>query len=203
MAFILGIGLGSAWIASPRRTGKAGEKILVLLLCETSAWVTLLVFNIERWVNIYLIARTGLGRTEVGYVYQLLLSTGISLVILGVPAACIGAILPLMIRAISAQGVPLGARVGALLTWNTLGAVVGTLLTGFVLMPLAGLRDAFGVLALVLGVVAMVVAGYRRWRLGVTATAGACGLPFARSFSGTRMVKRHELGSSSPAGSEV
>ncbi len=175
MAFILGIGLGSAWIASPRRTGKAGEKILVLLLCATSAWVTLLVFNIERWVDIYLIARTGLGRTEVGYVYQLLLSTGISLVILGVPAACIGAILPLMIRASICEGVPLGARVGALLTWNTLGAVVGTLLTGFVLMPLAGLRDAFGVLALVLGVVAMVVAGYRRWRLGVTATAGVCG----------------------------
>ena len=175
MAFILGIGLGSAWIASPHRTGQAGEKILVLLLCMAAVWVTLLVFNIERWVDVYRIARTGLGRTEVGYVYQLLLSTGISLVILGVPAACIGAVLPLMIRAVSAEGVPLGARVGTLLTWNTLGAVGGTLLTGFVLMPLAGLRDAFGVLALILGAAAMVVAGYRRWRLGVTTAAGVCG----------------------------
>ena len=101
-----------------------------------AAWVTLLVFNLERWVDFYRIARTGLGRTEVGYVYQLLLSTGIAMVILGVPAACIGAVLPLMMRAMAAAGGPLGAQVGSLLTWNTLGAVAGTLVTGFGLMPL-------------------------------------------------------------------
>ncbi|MGA3142633.1 MAG: fused MFS/spermidine synthase [Verrucomicrobiota bacterium] len=175
MAFILGIGLGSAWIASPRRSGKAGENILVLLLCVAAAWVTLLVFNIERWVDFYQIARTGLGHTEVGYVYQLLLSTGIALVILGVPAACVGAVLPLMIRAVSAEGLPLGARVGALLTWNTLGAVAGTLLTGFVLMPEVGLRNAFGVLALILGLAALIIAGHRRWRMGMLIPAVVCG----------------------------
>ena len=137
MAFILGIGLGSAWMASPRQTGRAGEKTVILLLCVAATWVTLLVFNLERWVDFYQIARTGLGRTEVGYVYQLLLSTGIAMVILGVPAACIGAVLPLMMRAAAAGGL-FGARVGVLLTWNTLGAVLGTLLTGFVLMPLCG-----------------------------------------------------------------
>jgi predicted membrane-bound spermidine synthase len=175
MAFILGIGLGSAWIASPKRTGRAGEKTVVLLLCAAAAWVTLLVFNIERWVDFYQIARTGLGRTEVGYFYQLLLSTGISLVILGVPAACIGAVLPLMMRAVSATGGPLGSQIGALLTWNTLGAVAGTLITGFVLMPFFGLRDAFGVLTLVLGLVALVIALRRHWRTGFIATIGASG----------------------------
>ncbi len=175
MAFILGIGLGSAWVASPRRAGKTGEKTVVLLLCVAAAWVTLLVFNLERWVDFYRIARTGLGRTEVGYEYQLLLSTGISLVILGIPAACIGAVLPLMMRAVSAVGVPLGARVGALLTWNTLGAVVGTLITGFGLMPWLGLRDSFGTLALILGLVALMIALRRRWRNGVKLTALVCG----------------------------
>ena len=170
MAFILGIGLGSAWIASPKRAGRTGEKIIVLLLCMAAAWVTLLVFNLERWVDFYQMARTGLGRTDVGYVYQLLLSTGIALVILGVPAACIGAVLPLMMRAVSAAGAPLGARVGALLTWNTLGAVVGSLLTGFVLMPFFGLRNAFGILALVLGLVALLVAVRRGWRTGIAVT---------------------------------
>lgn len=175
MAFILGIGLGSAWIASPRRAGRASEKIVVLLLVVAAAWITLLVFNIERWVDVYRLARTGLGRTEVGYLYQLLLSTSISLLILGVPAACIGAVLPLMMRAEACTGGPLGKQVGGLLTWNTLGAVCGTLLTGFGLMPWLGLRNAFAVLALVLVLVALTTALKRNWRAGILATVGACG----------------------------
>jgi spermidine synthase len=174
MAFILGIGLGSAWIASSRRRGSSSERRVVMLLCLAAGWVVLLVFNIERWVDFYRIAHTGLGRTPVGYVYHQLLATGMSLVILGVPAALIGAVLPLMIRAVSNEGAPLGARVGALLTWNTLGAVVGTLFTGFVLMPRVGLRSAFGVLALALALAALIVAWRRGWRPGMAGATIAC-----------------------------
>ncbi len=172
MAFILGIGLGSAWIASPRRREHSNEKTIVLLLCLAAAWVTLLVFNIERWMDVYRIARTGLGRTSVGYLYHELLSGGIALVIFGLPAACIGAVLPLMIRAVSHEDAPLGLKVGALLTWNTLGAVAGTLLSGFVLMPVVGLRNAFGVLASALALAALVLAWRCRWRIGAGAAAG-------------------------------
>jgi spermidine synthase len=173
MAFILGIGLGSAWIASSRRRGTSSERLIVLLLCAAAAWVALLVFNIERWVDFYRIARVGLGRNHTGYVYHQLLVTGISLVVLGAPAACIGAVLPLMIRVVSREGTLLGARVGALLTWNTLGAVLGTLLTGFVLMPGVGLRNAFAILALTLAVLALFIAWRRAWTAGVGAAAGA------------------------------
>ena len=176
IAFILGIGLGSAWVASPKRAGKTAERTVVLLLCVAAAWVTLLVFNIEQWVNFYRIARIGLSRTPEGYVYHELLTTGIALVILGIPAALIGAVLPLMMRAVSAGGVPLGARVGALLTWNTLGAVGGTLVTGFLLMPLCGLRNAFGVLALVLVAVALLLALRRGWLIGIAGTVGISAL---------------------------
>ncbi len=178
MAFILGIGLGSAWIASPKRADKVGDKTVVMLLCVAAAWVTLLVFHLERWVDFYQIARTGLGRSDVGYLYQLIMSTGIAMVILGAPAACIGAVLPLMMRAVSTAGGPLGVRVGILLTWNTLGAVVGTLVTGFLLMPFCGLRNAFGVLALLLGLVALAIALRRRWRTGLALAAVACGFSF-------------------------
>jgi spermidine synthase len=172
MAFILGIGLGSAWIASPRRREHSSEKTIVLLLCLAAVWVTLLVFNIERWVDVYRIARTGLGRTSVGYIYHELLSAGISLLIFGLPAACIGAVLPLMIRAVSHEGAPLGLKVGTLLTWNTLGAVAGTLLCGFVLMPVVGLRNAFGVLALTLALAAAALAWRCKWHIGAGAAAG-------------------------------
>lgn len=165
MAFILGIGLGSAWIAASRRK-IADQKLIVLFLCFAAAWVTLLVFNLEGWVDFYRVARTGIARSSVGYFYHQLLTTLIALVVLGLPAACTGAVLPLMIRAAAGSGLPLGTRVGALLTANTLGAVVGTLLAGFVLMPLVGLRNAFGVLALALALAALLIARRSGWRLG-------------------------------------
>ncbi len=174
VAFILGIGLGSAWIASPQRTGKNLHKITLLLLSIAAAWVTMLVFKIEWWVDFYRIVRVGLARTDVGYVYEIISSGLISLVVLGVPAACIGAVLPLMIRAESTEGGLLGAKVGALLTWNTLGAVTGTLLTGFVLMPVLGIRNAFGILALALGLVSLTIALRSRRHVGAATATLAC-----------------------------
>lgn len=173
IAFILGIGLGSAWIASPRRKSTQ-EVMVVALLCAAAAWVALLVFNIERWVDFYRIARTGLARTPTGYIYHELLTTGIALVILGIPAALIGAVLPLMIRRLSREGELLGEKVGRLLTWNTLGAVAGSLVTGFVLMPLVGLRNAFAVLALLLALAALAVAGKRRSAMAFTGALSVC-----------------------------
>ena len=176
IAFILGIGLGSAWIASLRPRKRGSERMVVVLLCVAAAWVALLVFKIELWVDFYRWARTGLARTPVGYIYHELLSAGVAVVILGLPAALIGAVLPLMIRAAAATDMSLGIKVGALLTSNTLGAVAGTLLTGFVLMPQVGLRNTFAVLALVLGLVALVVAWRQPWIIGITGAIAVCGL---------------------------
>ena len=176
IAFILGIGLGSAWIASPRRQARSSERLAALLLCLAATWVAVLVFKIELWVDFYRWVRTGLAHTPVGFVYYELFNTGAALVILGCPAALIGAVLPLMIRAVSAADSTLGTKVGSLLTWNTLGAVGGTLLTGFFLMPQAGLRNAFAVLALVLGLAALVIAWQRRWGRGTLGATAVCGL---------------------------
>ena len=191
IAFILGIGLGSAWIASPARQ-TSGERLVALLLCIAAAWALLLVFNIERWVDFYRIAHTGLTRNGTGYVYHELLATGMSIVILGFPAACIGAVLPLMIRVsareekaptksaateTTSNATPsghLGSSVGTLLTWNTLGAVAGTLFTGFILMPHAGLRSAFATLALLLAFVAFIIALRQSWIAGMGGSLAAC-----------------------------
>jgi predicted membrane-bound spermidine synthase len=180
MAFILGIGLGSGCVALARRWNISDEKLVGLLLSAAGLWVTLLVFNLEHWVDFYRIAQSGLGRTSVGYVYHQLLTTGMSLVVLGVPAACLGAVLPLMIRVESARAGSLGKKVGTLLTWNTLGAVGGTLIAGFILMPWVGLRNAFGALALVLALGTLVIAWPSDWRAGRFLAVG-CAL-FAASL---------------------
>jgi len=49
------------------------------------------------------------------------------------------------------------------------GSVAGTLLSGFVLMPAVGLRNAFGVLAMTLALAAIVLAWRCRWHIGTGA----------------------------------
>lgn len=191
MAFILGIGLGSAYIASPRLRRWPSEQLIVVVLLGAAAWIGLLVIKIEWWVEFYRIAKSGLARSTVGYTYYQALTALVSMILLGLPAAMLGSVLPLLIRVLSGQSSTLGEKVGRLLTWNTLGAVGGVLLTGFVLMPLVGLRNSFGVLALALAVVALATAWQRQMRHFATVGGGVIGLLavlFVLSGEGWRYV---------------
>src|SRR5436190_11365383 len=164
VAFILGIGSGSSIIASLKLRRISNQELIALLLLVASAWIGLLVFNIENWVEFFRVARTGIARTTTGYIYNQWLSALMAVFILGVPAALIASVLPRLIRA-AAHGAHLGQQVGRLLTWNTVGAVAGVLLTGFFVMPTTGLRNAFLILALSLAVVGSVFALRNQWRL--------------------------------------
>ncbi|HZP60022.1 MAG TPA: hypothetical protein VFB27_06815 [Opitutaceae bacterium] len=169
MAFIFGIGLGSAVIASPRcRLGPPG-RITVILLLLAAGFVGLLVFNIVNLVEFYRHARSGLNPSAMGYRYYQLFIACMAFGVLGLPAAALGSVLPLWIRVLSDASGRLGNRVGRLLTWNTLGAVIGVLLTGFLLMPGLGLRASFAVLALVATAAAFLTAWATRQRLAAVA----------------------------------
>src|SRR5262249_30882057 len=148
MSFILGIGLGSALMASPRLRRWEAEWLMALALVVASVWIGLLVIKIEWWVEFYRLGKAGLSRGAMGYRYYQALAALLSMMVLGVPAALLGSVLPLLIRVVSGELSTLGDKVGRLLTWNTLGAVGGVLLTGFVFMPHFGLRNSFGLLAL-------------------------------------------------------
>ena len=164
ISFILGIGFGSAVIASPRCRHWPKEITTILLLLITSSLIGLLVFHIEKLANIYLYAQSGLGRTSVGYGFHEILAALISICVLGLPAATLGSVLPLWIRAVPEDSNLLGDHVGRLVTWNTLGAVFGVLITGFVLMPHIGMRDSFAALGLLLAAAAIITAlATRRW----------------------------------------
>jgi predicted membrane-bound spermidine synthase len=178
IAFILGIGVGSSVVSSSWWRRCVSPKVTPLLLVAAAAWILTLIFKIESWVEFYRWAKTGLAPSEAGYLYHQGLIVFVGLVVLGIPAALIGAVLPLMIQTASAES-ELAARVGRLLTWNTMGAVVGVLLTGFVLMPKLGLRNAFAVLAFGLCMTALVYAGLRREQL---ACAGAAVVTLGAMF---------------------
>lgn len=172
MSFIIGIGVGAAVVASPRWKSLPKERTTIALLLGTALMIGLVVYNIEQLVEFYRYARSGLGRTSVGYRYHQVLAAVMSIAVLGLPAGALGAVLPLWVRVVSGGGALLGSRVGRLLTWNTLGAVAGVLLTGFVLMPHIGLRGSFGTLALVLATAALLGAWATKRRAeGVVAAA--------------------------------
>ncbi len=171
MSFILGIGLGSAVVASPRFRKLKHETTAIVLLLVAAGLIGLLVLTIEQWVELYRVAKNGLARNSMGYRYHQILTAFVSLVVLGLPAGLLGAVLPLCIRAVSGGEESLGGRVGRLLTWNTLGAVVGVLLTGFVLMPHLGLRGSFATLAAGLCLAALLAARSKQHRAAMLVSA--------------------------------
>lgn len=87
-------------------------------------------------------------------IYYLVASFGI----LMLPTLFMGATLPLLVRHAVEDDAHLGPRIGALYAINTGGAVIGTLLTAFVLLPNLGLRSTVWVAASVNGLVFVLAA---------------------------------------------
>jgi spermidine synthase len=147
MAFILGIGSGAGIVASPRFAKFQTQRTIFALMLGAAAVITIFIIGIEEWTILYTHARYAIAPNTSGYVLHQFIVAIVSILTLGIPAALLGAVLPMAIRAGSPTGGSLGDQVGRLLTWNTIGAVIGVSITGFILMPLAGLRTSFLILA--------------------------------------------------------
>ena len=63
-----------------------------------------------------------------------------SMFILGIPTACMGATLPILMRHIVQKDGQIGSRTGLLYGINTVGAVFGTVIAAFFLLPAIGMR---------------------------------------------------------------
>lgn len=64
----------------------------------------------------------------------------IAFVVLAIPTTFMGATLPLLTKYVVQSKEQIGSRVGLLYATNTLGAIGGTLVAGFILLPLMGLN---------------------------------------------------------------
>lgn len=81
-------------------------------------------------------------------VYLLLVFGTVALVVLP-PAALCGAVLPALLRHCEARDVAPGETIGRVVAANTIGGVVGSLLAGFVLLPVFGLWRTVSIFAFV------------------------------------------------------
>ena len=161
--FMAGLALG-AFVAGRRitRSRIAPLKIYGLLEIGIGAYALFVPFLFRVLSPVYQ-ALWDAGMSESFVALSLAKFVGIAAVLLP-PTVMMGATLPILSRQIADDPKRIGGKVGALYAINTFGAVAGTFLAGFVLVPHLGVRQTLWVTAAVnglLGLTAMWLAGRR------------------------------------------
>ena len=87
---------------------------------------------------------------------------------IGLPATCMGTTFPIVLASL-AKREDRGAQTGRVTAANTLASIAGSLLGGFVALPVLGSQRACGAIAIAYALAALAVPSPRRW---VVATAG-------------------------------
>lgn len=138
-AFILGLALGAWWIRS--RADRRGDPFRTLGLVQWTmgllALATLPLYVASfGWISSLL---STFARNDAGYIGFTMAKYGLCLIIMLPATFCAGMTLPLITRALMANGS--GERaIGAVYGWNTLGSILGVMIGGLVLLPIIGLK---------------------------------------------------------------
>jgi len=133
-AFFLGMAIGSYFAEKISPGGRADliPFVVLELIIGTCGLILLAVLlNLDHGM-----ALLGASGTS------LLVKFFVSLVVLTIPTVCMGATFPVLAAVLIEQQHDMGAKVGRLYALNTAGAVLGAVLSGFVLIPRLGLDGA-------------------------------------------------------------
>jgi spermidine synthase len=159
--FLIGIAIGALLYARSSRSSAPTAFGLALLLLGLGLWVTISISFIPALPRVLINVAQIPGVT---FNTMLLYQTALALFLLLVPTLLLGAALPMSMGIIGRALGQVGRDVGGVYLANTAGAIVGSVLTGFVLVPLIGAQRT-----LLAGVVAnLLLVGW-----GVVAFGGA------------------------------
>jgi len=155
LVFLLGIGLGSAYVARGRAAGPATTADAALAQGITGAGAAgLLAFFAA--LPLYIVAvfqHHGFGATT----RLALMGLAVGAVVL-IPAIGMGLSFPLLADLAAPRDAARGADVGAAYALNTLGSIAGAVLTGFVLVVTLGTETTLRLGLVINGVAALVLA---------------------------------------------
>lgn len=184
-AFMGGLALGGLWMSA--RADKVARPLAAYGALEAGIGLYALAFPwiVRALEPVYLGFWRGFEPSPVVFGLVQLVLVGSALVL---PTALMGATLPLLARFATDRLGSAGDRVGRLYAVNTLGAVFGTWLCGFVLLPLWGLPLTTGATAaanLLLGLAAWGVDG---WTSGAASVPIQADLPPSRTPPAERVV---------------
>jgi len=142
---LIGIGLGSFWIGPvmPRITDPA--RILFWAEVALGLSTALMLLLITNGLPLYQRDLGGItpGQLENSSLFFLT----IALILMLLPSLCMGIIIPLAVQVGAGLETRIGQSVGEIYSANVLGAMLGSLTAGFILIPLIGTQR--GLLALV------------------------------------------------------
>lgn len=137
--FLFGLALGSflaARLLARWKVSTFGFLFGLQLLIGLAVYATLLLFNELPYAFAYFYYLWGAEAFGVGVWVQFLLA----FLVMFVPTLLLGAIFPAMVRAFDAERGRAGHAIGRLYAANTVGAILGAFLAGFVLIPLIGMQ---------------------------------------------------------------
>ena len=163
-AYLVGIALGGAIYARNIRRSTNIPALFSLLTVGMGVSVAVTVPFYDRLAQVFLKAHDLAG--ERWWLLSLFYFV-IVFAIMCVPTIFSGSLLPAAVAILAPEPENTGRGVGAILLHNTLGAVLGSALAGFVLIPLLGIQDSFRLLAAlnILSGLALFVR-FRGWRTG-------------------------------------
>ncbi|HEV8150247.1 MAG TPA: fused MFS/spermidine synthase [Gemmatimonadales bacterium] len=184
LALLLGIALGSRWIA--RHPAPPEVQFSRLARCQLGVGIAV-VLTLPLWDHLPLFFKL-VGFTLPGFYLREATRLAASLLVMLVPTGLMGVSFPLLIESLSGGERRLGRRVGSAYALNTIGAISGAVLTGFLLLPALGSRPALlgaAALSMLLGLALLWLPGAAqpkarlRWALAAAGLllAGMLGLP--------------------------
>ena len=180
-AFMGGLALGSALAAKLAPRIRKPFSAYGWMEIGIAAYALLVPF-LFRWVDhVYVLIWQQL---QPGSFSFSLWRFGLSGLVLLIPTTLMGATLPVLAAALVRSSARDANSVTRLYTCNLLGAIFGTLIAGFVLLPLLGIRTTMAVAA-VLNIVVGVVAISLQRRQASTAVIDAPAIDVNRPFSTT------------------
>lgn len=170
ITFLLTIALGASLAnrLCRQRTGPAVVLPWLLVFAGLGAGVSPLLFHVATSGMSYVAPTAGWWR----YVLSVFATSGAVLLI---PGVCIGTVFPYLARVVGNGTANPGLTAGRLTGWNTFGAIVGSLASGFLLIEVLGLYGSVRSIALSYFLVAMLLApqGDSRFRVHLAVAMAA------------------------------
>lgn len=107
--------------------------------------------------DVYVLIARGMG---LGFYGQNIIKFVLSIIILIIPATMMGATLPILSKELACKWSSFAKDIGNLYTVNTVGAVIGAVLTAYLLIPSFGIRAIIitvGIINILIGLVALLI----------------------------------------------
>ncbi|MFZ4284990.1 spermidine synthase [Variovorax sp. HJSM1_2] len=164
--YLAGLMIGSAWQARRADQMRDPWGVFGLLIAAAGLSALLLIAGLGEWLLEGQAAAASAVFSATGSAFAAMSArfTVAALCIVFLPTLLLGAAFPLAVR-LTAKASRVGHDVGSIVALNTAGGIIGTLLTGFVLVPLLGLVHSLAALAVAAAAVGTVAA----WQVRSTA----------------------------------